>query len=141
MTQRESSKQPFRPSPEDAVVRYLVADAQRSVRFYTEQLGFQAEANMGATFAVVRRGRLLLLLGGPESSGARPLSDGSSQAPGGSNRIVLFVEDLDKEIRRLQPAGVKFRNQVEKGPGGSQIQLEDPDGNPIELHEPARPSA
>ncbi len=125
-----------KPSYNDHVlVRYLVADVQRSVTFYLERLGFQLVQQAGPAFASVSRGKLTLLLSGPGSSGARALPNGRAQTPGGYNRIVLPVEDLAGEIAKLQAASVQFRNGVESGPGGTQIQIEDPDGNPVELHQ------
>ena len=120
---------------DNVTVRYLVSDTARSIAFYVERLGFKAVLHAGAAFASVSRGKLTLLLSGPGSSGARPLPNGQRQEPGGSTRIVLRVEDLAAEITRLESAGVRFRNQIESGPGGKQIQIEDPDGNPIELHQ------
>ena len=120
-----------------AVVRYQVTDVERSVGFYTNVLGFDVELHVGTAFASVRRGDLRLLLGGPGSSGARPMPDGRRQEPGGWNRIVLYVDDLDAQITAIRKASVRFRNAIEVGPGGRQIQIEDPDGNPIELHEGA----
>jgi catechol 2,3-dioxygenase-like lactoylglutathione lyase family enzyme len=120
-----------------AVVRYQVADVERSIAFYTTVLDFVLEMHAGAAFAAVRRGDLRLLLGGPGSSGARPMPDGRRQEPGGWNRIVLYVEELEPRIAALEKAGVRFRNTIETGPGGRQILLEDPDGNPIELHQAA----
>ena len=119
-----------------AVVRYQVADVDRAVNFYRQRLGFQLEQQSGPAFAAVSRGELHLLLSGPGSSGSRPLPDGRRQQPGGWNRIVVYVDDLDAVIQSLRAAGVRFRNQIEAGPGGKQIQIEDPDGNPIELHQP-----
>jgi glyoxylase I family protein len=118
----------------DAVVRYQVVDLDRAIAFYTSQLGFQLDQRAGP-IAVVSRGALHLLLSGPESSGSRPMESGQRQEPGGWNRIVLYVEDLDAEVGRLRSAGVTFRNDVKVGPGGKQVQITDPDGNPIELHE------
>jgi glyoxylase I family protein len=118
----------------DAVVRYLAADLERAVEFYTNQLGFTLEQRAGP-IAVVSRGALNLLLSGPQSSGSRPLAGGERQEPGGWNRIVLYVEDLEAEVGRLQGAGVTLRNDVMVGPGGKQVQIADPDGNSIELHE------
>jgi glyoxylase I family protein len=118
-----------------AVVRYQVTDVERSLGFYTNVLGFVLELHAGSAFASVRRGDLRLLLGGPASSGARPMPDGRRQGPGGWNRIVLYVDDLDAQITALEKANVRFRNAIETGPGGRQIQIEDPDGNPVELHE------
>jgi catechol 2,3-dioxygenase-like lactoylglutathione lyase family enzyme len=120
---------------DNATVRYLVSDVARAIAFYTERLGFKLVLHAGTAFASVSRGPLTLLLSGPGSSGARPLPNGQRQEPGGYTRIVLGVEDLAAEIRRLEGAGVRFRNQIESGPGGTQIQIEDPDGNPIELHQ------
>jgi catechol 2,3-dioxygenase-like lactoylglutathione lyase family enzyme len=123
-----------------AVVRYQVAQVQRALEFYVQRLGFRQTGHSSPAFAEVSRGALRLLLSGPGSSGARALPDGRQQVPGGYNRIVLFVDSLDQSIESLRAAQVRFRNQVEAGPGGRQIQLEDPDGNPIELHElPAAP--
>jgi catechol 2,3-dioxygenase-like lactoylglutathione lyase family enzyme len=117
-------------------VRYQVKDVARSVTFYTERLGFQLEQQSGAVFASVLLGNLRLLLGGPGSSGSRPMPDGLRQEPGGWNRILIYVPDLAASIRALEQAGVSFRNSVEAGPGGSQILIEDPDANLIELHQP-----
>jgi glyoxylase I family protein len=119
-----------------ATVRYQVADLDRAIAFYTERLGFRLDHKAGSAFAAVSRKSLRLILSGPGSSGARPMPDGRAQAPGGWNRIVLYVDDLTAEIKKLEAAKVHFRNQVEVGPGGSQIMLEDPDENPIELHQP-----
>lgn len=118
-----------------AAVRYQIKDVDRAIKFYTEVLGFKLEHQAGTAFAMVSRGPLQLILSGPGSSGARPMPDGRRQEPGGWNRIVLYVSHLDGEIQKLKAAGARFRNAVEAGPGGTQIQVEDPDGNPIELHE------
>ena len=118
-------------------VRYQVTDMDRSVEFYTKRLGFTLDLRQGNAFAKVSSGPLPLLLSGHGSSGARPLPGGVKQTPGGYNRIVLRVEDLPARIEELKSAGVKFRNEMETGPGGRQIQIEDPDGNPVELFEPA----
>ncbi|HEX6244728.1 MAG TPA: VOC family protein [Polyangiales bacterium] len=128
------------PNQAAASVRYQVSAVDRSIAFYTEQLGFTLEQKTGP-FAAVRCGALRLILSGPGTSGARPMPDGRRQEPGGWNRILLYVDDLERESRRLEQQGVTFRNQVEVGPGGSQIMIEDPDGNPIELHEAPKPSA
>jgi catechol 2,3-dioxygenase-like lactoylglutathione lyase family enzyme len=119
----------------EAAVRYQIANVDRAIAFYTQLLGFKLEQKSGAAFAMVSRGALHLILSGPGSSGARPMPDGRRQEPGGWNRIVLYVSDLDAHIQKLDAAGARFRNSVEVGPGGKQIQIEDPDGNPIELHE------
>ena len=121
-------------------VRYQVKDVSHSVAFYTEQLGFKLEMQHLPAFANVSLGDLELLLSGPEASGSRPLPDGRHQEPGGWNRVVLRVADLPARIEALKKAGLHFRNEMEVGPAGKQIQLEDPDGNPIELFEPARSS-
>lgn len=126
---------PFSADATTAVVRYHVLDIDRAVAFYTEQMGFNLDQKFGAVFATVSRGDLHHLLGGPGSSDSRPMPDGRRQEPGGWNRIVLYVENLDSMISALRSAGARFRNDVEVGPGGKQIQVEDPDGNPIELHE------
>ena len=120
-----------------AAVRYLVKDVDRSIAFYTGQLGFKLDHRAAPAFASVSKGDLTLRLSGPGSSGARPMPDGRHQEPGGWNRIVVEVSDLAREIALLRKAGVRFRNEMETGPGGKQIQLDDPDGNPIELFEPA----
>ena len=122
-----------------AGVRYQVKDVDRSVEFYTRHLGFQLgqRERAGTAFASVSNGNLTLWLSGPGSSGSRPLPEGRSQEPGGWNRIVLEVEDLPSRVSALKKAGLRFRNEIETGPGGQQIQLEDPDGNPVELFEPA----
>ena len=121
-------------------VRYQVKDVSRSVAFYTQQLGFKLEHQQLPAFAAVSLGPLAMLLSGPEASGSRPLPDGRRQEPGGWNRVVLRVADLAARIEALRKAGLRFRNEMESGPGGKQIQLEDPDGNPVELFEPARKS-
>jgi glyoxylase I family protein len=119
-------------------VRYQVTDVARSVDFYTKHLGFTLGHQQLPAFAGVSIENLTLLLSGPEASGSRPMPDGRRQAPGGWNRIVLRVKDLPARIRTLRAAGLSFRNDMEVGPGGRQIQLEDPDGNAIELFEPAQ---
>jgi glyoxylase I family protein len=119
-------------------VRYQVRDIRRAVGFYTEHLGFNLEHQQLPAFANVSLGALQILLSGPGASGSRPMPDGEQQQPGGWNRVVLRVEDLPAVIENLRKAGLHFRNQMEVGPGGRQIQLEDPDGNPIELFEPQR---
>jgi glyoxylase I family protein len=121
-------------------VRYQVKDVARAVRFYAEKLGFELRHEQLPAFANVTLGDFSLLLSGPGASGSRPLPGGVSQEPGGWNRIVLRVSDLPARIEAMKKAGLKFRNAMEVGPGGRQIQLEDPDGNPIELFEPARSS-
>jgi glyoxylase I family protein len=117
-------------------VRYQVADVDRAIDFYVRRLGFALDAKHGP-FAAVTLGNLRLVLSGPGTSGARPMPDGRKQQPGGWNRILVYVEDLEKQVRSLKAAGVPFRNTVETGPGGSQILIEDADGNPIELHQPS----
>jgi len=119
-------------------VRYLVTDVARSVAFYTTHLGFSVKHQQLPAFASVSLGDVDLLISGPQASGSRPMPDGHKQSPGGWNRMVLRVNDLQAFIATLKSAGLHFRNEMETGPGGKQIQVEDPDGNPIELFEPAR---
>ena len=119
-------------------VRYQVSDVARSIAFYTEHLGFKLETQKLPAFANVSLGPLQILLSGPGASGSRALPGGQRQEPGGWNRVVLRVADLPGFIQALKKAGLRFRNDMESGPGGKQIQLEDPDGNPIELFEPAQ---
>src|SRR5262245_45375678 len=135
---RSTQSTPFSADAKTAVVRYQVQDVERAIAFYTRALGFQLIQSSAPAFAAVSRGSLHLLLGGPRSSGARPMPDGRRQEPGGWNRIVLYVDDLDTTIAALRTAGTGFRNEVEVGPGGKQIQIEDPDRNQIELHEAPR---
>jgi glyoxylase I family protein len=119
-------------------VRYQVQDVSRSVAFYTERLGFKLDHQNLPAFGQVSVDGLKLILSGPGASGSRPMPDGHRQQPGGWNRIILRVSDLPGRIEALKKAGLRFRNQMEAGPGGKQIQIEDPDGNPIELFEPAQ---
>jgi glyoxylase I family protein len=119
-------------------IRYQVKDVARSVAFYTQHLGFTLQHQQLPAFASVSLGDVQILLSGPGASGSRPLPGGQSQKPGGWNRVVLRVSDLPGCIAALKSAGVRFRNEMETGPGGGQIQIEDPDGNPIELFEPRR---
>ena len=119
-------------------VRYQVKDVGRAIDFYTRQLGFKLDQEHRPAFAQVSAGNLKLILSGPGASGSRPMPDGRSQEPGGWNRVVLEVHELPAQIEAMKKAGLRFRNQMETGPGGKQIQLEDPDGNPLELFEPAR---
>ena len=119
-------------------VRYQVTDVARAAAFYTDHLGFRLEHQQLPAFASVLLGDFRLLLSGPGASGSRPLPGGEFQRPGGWNRVVLRAANLPAQIEALTHAGVKFRNQVEAGPAGRQIQVEDPDGNPIELFEAAR---
>ena len=118
-------------------VRYMVDDVGAAVSFYTTHLGFTVLTNFGPAFADVKRGNLRLLLSGPTSSAGRPMPDGRQPGPGGWNRIHLLVDDIDAEVARLRGAGVSLRNDVVTGPGGKQILLDDPSGNPIELFQPA----
>jgi glyoxylase I family protein len=117
--------------------RYQVTDVERAVAFYTTHLGFTLKHQQLPAFANVSLGNADLLLSGPGASGSRRMPDGSEQVPGGWNRVVLKVVDLPARIAALQQAGVTFRNEMEVGPGGRQVQIEDPDGNPVELFEPA----
>jgi glyoxylase I family protein len=117
--------------------RYQVKDVSRSIDFYTKQLGLKLDMQNLPAFGQVSVGNLKLILSGPGASGSRPMPDGRQQEPGGWNRMILQVKDLPTRIEALKKAGLHFRNEMEVGPGGKQIQLEDPDGNPIELFEPA----
>jgi catechol 2,3-dioxygenase-like lactoylglutathione lyase family enzyme len=119
-----------------ASVRYIVADVDEAIAFYCSHLGFTVRSTAAPAFADVVRGNLRLLLSGPTSSGGRPLSDGRRPEPGGWNRIHLVVDDIDAEVDRLRAAGVPFRSDVVTGPGGTQIVLDDPSGNPVELFQP-----
>lgn len=118
-------------------VRYQVKDVARSVAFYTGQLGFKLDHEKMPAFAQVSLGTLKLILSGPGASGSRSMPGGQKQEPGGWNRVILQVNDLAAEIDVMKRTDLRFRNEMESGPGGKQIQLEDPDGNPIELFEPA----
>jgi glyoxylase I family protein len=118
-------------------IRYQVKDVKRSVAFYSERLGFSLDMEKLPAFAQVSTNGLKLILSGPGASGSRKMPDGREQEPGGWNRVMLRVKDLAALIPSLKKAGVHFRNDLEVGPGGKQIQIEDPDGNPLELFEPA----
>ena len=126
--------------PEDDLVsvRYMVDDVQAAIDFYTGHLDFTLRHSALPAFADVIRGKLRLLLAGPESSAGRPMPDGRRPEPGGWNRIHLIVDDIAAEVERLRAAGLPFRSDIVSGPGGQQIVLDDPSGNPIELFQPAR---
>jgi catechol 2,3-dioxygenase-like lactoylglutathione lyase family enzyme len=117
-------------------VRYMVAEVEESVAFYTKYLGFEV-LNHFPAFADVARGKLRLLLSGPASSAARPMADGARPGPGGWNRIHLIVDDIEAEVARLRAAGISFRSDIIEGPGGKQALLQDPSGNVVELFQPA----
>ena len=119
-------------------VRYMVDDVQAAIDFYTTHFGFALNSAALPAFADVTRGNLRLLLAGPRSSAGRPMPDGRTPEPGGWNRIHFIVDDITAEVDRLRTAGVKFRNDIVTGPGGRQILLDDPSGNPVELFQPAR---
>ena len=119
-------------------VRYMVDDIEAAVGWYVRHLGFTVASKQGPAFADIRRGSLRLLISGPTSSAGRPMSDGERPVPGGWNRIHLIVEDLPSEVARLRTAGVRFRNEIVTGPGGSQVLIVDPAGNLVELFQPAR---
>ena len=124
--------------PESVVnVRYMVDDVEAAIAFYTTHFGFTLRSNMAPAFADIVRGPLRILLSGPKSSAGRPMPDGRQPGPGGWNRIHLIVDDIETEVARLRAAGVRFRNDIITGPGGKQIVLDDPSGNPIELFQPA----
>jgi catechol 2,3-dioxygenase-like lactoylglutathione lyase family enzyme len=118
-------------------VRYMVDDVETAIDFYTTHFGFVLRTSAAPAFADVERGNLRLLLSGPASSAGRPMPDGRTPSPGGWNRIHLIVDDISSEVERLRAAGLNFRNDIVSGPGGRQILLEDPAGNPIELFQPA----
>ena len=118
-------------------VRYMVADVEQAIAFYTELLGFEVLTSAVPAFADVQRGNLRLLLSGPASSAGRPMPDGETPGPGGWNRIHFIVDDLEAEVERLRDKGATFRNEIIRGPGGKQILLLDPSGNVVELFEPA----
>jgi len=118
-------------------IRYQVKDVRRSEAFYVDQLGFKVDREHLPAFGQVSINGLKLILSGPGASGSRQMPDGKEQQPGGWNRVILRVNNLAKQIEAMKAAGMHFRNEMEVGPGGKQIQLEDPDGNPVELFEPA----
>ena len=117
-------------------IRYMIDDVPAAVAFYTTHLGFVVELDNSPAFASVTRDGVRLLLSGKTSSGRRPMPDGREPVPGGWNRMHLVVDDLEAEVKRLRKVGVPFRNEIISGPGGSQIILEDPSGNPVELFQP-----
>ncbi len=117
-------------------VRYMVDDVDAAIAWYTKHLGFEVISNAAPAFADVKRGSLRLLLSGPKSSAGRPMTDGERPKPGGWNRIHFVVDDLKADVTRLRAAGVQFRNEMVTGPGGSQILLQDPSGNFVELFQP-----
>jgi catechol 2,3-dioxygenase-like lactoylglutathione lyase family enzyme len=124
--------------PEELVnVRYMVDDVEAAIGFYTGHFGFTVRTSAAPAFADVVRGNLRLLLSGPKSSAGRAMPDGRTPAPGGWNRIHFIVEDIEADVERLRAAGLSFRNEIVSGPGGRQILLDDPSGNPIELFQPA----
>ncbi len=126
-----------KPLLRPVAVRYQVTDVDRAVEFYTQHLGFKLDRKPAPVIALISNEGFKIWLSGPGASGSRPMSDGRTQEPGGWNRVALEVEDLPSVIEAMKKEGLHFRNEMEKGPGGSQIQLEDPDGNPIELFQPA----
>ena len=124
--------------PDELVsVRYMVDDVEDAVDFYTSHFGFEVRTSFAPAFADVVRGNLRLLLSGPTSSAGRPMPDGRTPEPGGWNRIHFVVEDIAADVERLRAAGLTFRNDIVSGPGGRQILIDDPSGNPIELFQPA----
>ncbi|MEJ2121305.1 MAG: VOC family protein [Alphaproteobacteria bacterium] len=123
--------------PANVNVRYMVDDVEVAIAWYTEHLGFTLLSSYAPAFADVQLGSLRLLLSGPKSSAGRPMPDGEMPGPGGWNRIHLIVDDLAAEVERLRGRGVRFRNEIVTGPGGSQVLLTDPSGNLVELFQPA----
>jgi len=138
-SQKTGSSQAQQSSPVQGFwgVRYQIKDVSRAIAFYTEKLGFTLDHQHLPAFGQISLGDLKLILSGPGASGSRPMLDGQPQSPGGWNRVILQVKDLPARIAKLKKAGIRFRNEMEIGPGGKQIQLEDPDGNPVELFEPS----
>jgi catechol 2,3-dioxygenase-like lactoylglutathione lyase family enzyme len=126
------------PATNTVGVRYMIDDVPAAIAFYTTHLGFTVEQDASPAFAAVTRNGVRLLLSGPTSSGRRPMPDGTRPVPGGWNRLHLQVDDLAREVERLRAADLRFRNDIISGPGGSQILLEDPSGNVVELFQPAR---
>jgi len=122
-----------------AKVRYFVDDVDAAVAFYTKHLGFEVSFNAGP-FAMITRGDLALMISGPKTSAARPMPDGSVPAPGGWNRFLFEVDDIEAVVASMRQAGIHFRNDILSGVGGKQIVAEDPSGNPIEVFQ-ARPDA
>ncbi len=120
-----------------ATVRYLVDDVDAALEFYTKYLGFELKQRMGPPFAMIGRGDLDLWIAGPGTSARRPMPDGREPEPGGWNRLVIEVEDIQATAEAMREAGVSFRNEIIKGPGGQQVLVEDPSGNPIEIFQPA----
>jgi len=118
-------------------IRYMIDDVPAAIKFYTSHLGFSLDLDASPAFASVSRDGVRLLLSGKTSSGRRAMPDGRQPVPGGWNRIHIQVDDLDAEVKRLREAGLTFRNEIVRGPGGSQILLDDPSGNPVELFQPA----
>jgi catechol 2,3-dioxygenase-like lactoylglutathione lyase family enzyme len=119
-------------------IRYMIDDVPMAIQFYTTHLGFALEQDASPAFASVTRDGVRLLLSGKTSSGRRPMPDGREPVPGGWNRIHIQVDDLEAEVKRLRAAGLQFRNEIVTGPGGSQILLDDPSGNPVELFQPKK---
>ncbi len=119
-----------------ATIRYLVHDVDAALEFYTTWLGFELTERWGPPFAIVSKGDLQLWLSGPQTSAAKPMPDGRQPEPGGWNRLVIEVVDLETLVAELKAAGMKFRNEIIEGPGGKQILAEDPSGNPLELSQP-----
>jgi catechol 2,3-dioxygenase-like lactoylglutathione lyase family enzyme len=120
-----------------ATIRYLVKDVESSIQFYTKYLGFDLVEQMGPAFAIIEKDDLQLWLSGPQTSAARPMPDGRKPEPGGWNRLVVEVEDIKALVSNLKNAGLSFRNEIISGPGGKQVLIEDPSGNPIEIFQPA----
>lgn len=119
-----------------AIVRYFVSDIDRSIKFYHEAFGFGEKERWGRAFAIIHRAGLEIWLSGPATSAAAPMPDGRVPEAGGWNRIVIAVSDLEAVVGKLRELGAGFRNDIVSGPGGSQVLVDDPDGNPIEVFQP-----
>jgi catechol 2,3-dioxygenase-like lactoylglutathione lyase family enzyme len=120
-----------------ATIRYMVTDVEESIQFYTKHLGFAMIEKMGPAFAIIEKDDLQIWLSGPQASAARPMPDGRKPQPGGWNRFVIEVKDIEVVVTAMKNAGVSFRNEIISGPGGKQILAEDSSGNPIEIFQPA----
>jgi catechol 2,3-dioxygenase-like lactoylglutathione lyase family enzyme len=124
-------------------VRYIVDDVDAAIAFYRDRLGFTEVMHPAPAFAMLSRGDLRLALSAPSGAGGggQAMPDGTMPSPGGWNRFMLQVEDLEAVVADLRQAGTRFRNEIVEGVGGRQILVEDPAGNPVELFQPTREEA